>query len=129
MAILSAYLAPRDSFAIFTPSNVIHFFNSIPVNDDAEALNTNNNDELHSTHSRGDRHKEPTEVVRKKAFSNRVFTLSKEELDTLDEQTVVWVLYRLAGYITDACSLAAMLLSAIKREPHSPNITSTIRRK
>lgn len=104
---------------------VINFFNSSPVNDDA-ALNTNDNDEFHSIHSRGDCHKEPTEVVRKKTFSNRVFTLSKEELDTLDEQTVVWVLYRLAGYIADARSLAAMLLSAIKREHHSPDITRLI---
>lgn len=123
-AAITRWFASSDIQLHLAGSNVIHFFNSIPVGDDAVALAAD--DELHSAHSRGDRHKEATEVVRKKTFSNRVFTLSKKELDTLDEQTVVCVLYRLAGYITDAPSLAALLLSAIKRETYSPDITKLI---
>ncbi|NJM23385.1 MAG: hypothetical protein HC907_34490 [Richelia sp. SM1_7_0] len=125
-AAITRWFSSSDIRLHLAGSNVINFFNSIPVNDDAAALNTNDNDEFHSIHSRGDRHQETTEVVRKKAFANRVFTLSKEELDTLDEQTVACVLYRLAGYITDARSLAALLLSAIKREPYSHNIAKLI---
>ncbi|MEO0933727.1 MAG: hypothetical protein AAFY21_08205, partial [Cyanobacteria bacterium J06641_2] len=132
-AAITRWFASSDIQLHLAGSNVIHFFNSIPVGDDTVALAAD--DKLHSAHSRGNtpevsssanHHQETTEVVRKKAFANRVFTLSKEVLDTLDEQTVVCVLYRLAGYITDAPSLAALLLSAIKRETYSPDITKLI---
>lgn len=86
-------------------SDIIHYFYSILLADNQE---------------------ESTEVTGKKVAINPVFRLNKEVLDTLDEQTVVYVLYRLAGYITDARSFAAMLSSAIKREPHSPKITKLI---
>ncbi|KAF3890186.1 MULTISPECIES: hypothetical protein [Nostocales] len=104
-AAITRWFASKDKRLHLAGSDVIRFFNSIPV---------------------GESHEETTEVVRRKAAKNRVIMLSKEVLDTLDEQTVINVLSRLAGYITDIASLAALLLSAIKREPYSPGIASLI---
>jgi hypothetical protein len=67
-----------------------------------------------------------TEVVDEEEVKSLVLTLSKDVLDTLDEQTVIYVLYRVIGYVTDAYSLAALLLSALKREPHSPDIADFV---
>ncbi|SRR5579883_478147 len=104
-AAITRWFASEDRQLHLAGSDVIRFFNSIPVSES---------------------HEETTEVVHKKKATNRVITLSKEVLDTLAEQTVVNVLYRLAGYITDIASLAALLLSAIKREPYSPSIADLI---
>jgi hypothetical protein len=48
---------------------------------------------------------------------NPTLVLSKEVLDTLDEETTSYVLCRIAGYVIDASSLCALLLSALQREP------------
>ncbi|PAX58336.1 hypothetical protein [Brunnivagina elsteri] len=105
-AAITHWFASSYSSLHIAGSNVIDYFYSITL---------------------GESREEVQEVSSKKTSRNRVFLLNKKVLDTLDEQTLVWVLYRLAGYITtDAHSLAAMLLSAIKREPPSPDIARLI---
>ena len=103
---ITRWFASHNKQLHLAGSDVIRFFNSIPVHESDD---------------------DTTKLVhKKKAKNRRSITLHKEVLDTLDEQTVVWVLYRLAGYITDIASLPALLLSALKREIYSPNIASLI---
>ena len=47
-------------------------------------------------------------------------TLDKQVLDALAEQTVVYVLQRIMGHVVTSRPLAALLLSAVQREPRSP---------
>jgi hypothetical protein len=72
------------------------------------------------------RSNQTTGVVDEEEVKSPVLTLSKKVLDTLDEQTVIYVLCRVMGYVTDARSLAALLLSALGREPYSPNIAGYV---
>ena len=105
-AIITRWFASHNKQLHLAGNDVIRLFNSIPVPEIDE---------------------DTTKIVHKKTVKNpRSITLHKEVLDTLDEQTVVWVLYRLAGYITDIASLPALLLSALNREIYSLNIASLI---
>lgn len=53
--------------------------------------------------------------------------LSKPVLDSLDEQTVVYALQRIMGHITvGGHFLAAVLLSAVRREPRSPDFLNFV---
>ncbi|MGF2010739.1 MULTISPECIES: hypothetical protein [unclassified Nostoc] len=103
---ITRWFASHNKQLHLAGSDVIRFFNSIPVHESDD---------------------DTTKLVHKKTAKNRrSITLNKEVLDTLDDQTVVWVLYRLAGYITDIASLPALLLSALNREIYSLNIASLI---
>jgi hypothetical protein len=103
---ITRWFASQNKQLHLAGTDVLRFFNSTPVHESDENA---------------------TEVVHKKTAKNRLsITLSKEVLDTLDEQTVILVIYRIAGYITNIASLAAILLSALKRETYSPNLTSLI---
>ena len=66
------------------------------------------------------------ESIRKKMEESAKITLSKQVLDNLDEQTVEYIIYRVAGYVVDAYSLASLLLSALRREPSSTNINNLV---
>ncbi|MEE3715202.1 hypothetical protein V2H45_00425 [Tumidithrix elongata RA019] len=57
---------------------------------------------------------------------NSFVILNKEVLDTLDEQIVCNILYRIAGYGIHASSLSALLLSSLKREQCSPKVISLV---
>jgi hypothetical protein len=53
--------------------------------------------------------------------------LSKPVLDELDEQTVAYALQRIMGHITiNGRLLASLLLSALRREPYSPDLTEFV---
>ncbi|MCA6504435.1 MAG: hypothetical protein IM585_16620 [Pseudanabaena sp. M135S2SP2A07QC] len=66
------------------------------------------------------------ESIRKKMEESAKITLSKQVLDNLDEQTVEYIIYRVAGYVVDAYSLDSILLSALSREPSSTNINNLV---
>lgn len=104
--IITRWLASQNKQLHLAGSDIIHFFILTPLGE-----------------SDGD----TTEVVHRKTVKNRLsIRLSKEVLDTLDEQTITYVLYRLAGYITDIPSLAPLLLSVLERESYSPDIAKLI---
>lgn len=66
------------------------------------------------------------ESIRRKIRNSAKITLSKQALDELDDQTVVYIIYRIAGYVVDAYSLASLLLSVLKREPSLPSVTGLV---
>jgi hypothetical protein len=68
-------------------------------------------------------HTEGTEVKRNE---NSFITLNKEVLDTLDEQIICNILYRIVGYGIYASSLSALLLSSLKCEHCSPKVISLV---
>ena len=54
-------------------------------------------------------------------------SLSKPVLDGLDEQAVADALYRILGHVVvDGRLLAALLLSALRREPYSPGLAELV---
>jgi hypothetical protein len=79
--------------------------------------------EIPSTESSDESTKEP--IRRKIEFDSRII-LSKQILDELQDQEVVHVIYRVAGYVVDAYSLASLLLSVLKREPNSSEINTLV---
>lgn len=66
------------------------------------------------------------ESIRKKMEESAKITLSKQVLDNLNEQTIEYIIYRVAGYVVDAYSLASLLLSLLRREPSSTNINNLV---
>ncbi|HLO89104.1 MAG TPA: hypothetical protein VK203_29420, partial [Nostocaceae cyanobacterium] len=54
------------------------------------------------------------------------FFLSKKVIDNLDDKTFEYLLYRMCGYIRDGQSLAALIISALRRESNSPDIQNKI---
>ncbi|MBW4575244.1 MAG: hypothetical protein KME08_08165 [Aphanothece sp. CMT-3BRIN-NPC111] len=88
------WIASKKQYLHFLAFEINSYFNSIPV----KVGNTLQRD------------KNPSVI------------LSKEVLDTLDEETTAYVLYRITGYVIDAPSLCALLLSALQREPFSQQI-------
>lgn len=67
---------------------------------------------------------EGTEVERNK---NPSIVLNKEVLDTLDEQVICNILYRIVGYEVFANPLSALLLSSLKREQCSPKVVNLVK--
>lgn len=65
-------------------------------------------------------------VINKEKVKSPILTLSRDVLNNLDEQTVIYVIHRIAGYITDATALTALLLSVLGREPYSLHIVNWI---
>lgn len=70
--------------------------------------------------------KEIGETDRKRNNRTSKLILSKQVLEILDDQTVIYVLYRISGYVVQAESLSALLLSVLLREPYSPDIAGLI---
>lgn len=52
--------------------------------------------------------------------------LSKSVLDTFDEQTVLYMVQRIMGHVVTSRPLAALLLSAVRREPCSPALSNFV---
>ncbi|MBD2043244.1 hypothetical protein [Microcoleus sp. FACHB-672] len=92
------WVASREQYLHFIAFELNNYFTSIPV----------------KVGDRLERAKNPTLV------------LSKEVLDTLDEETTSFALCRIVGYVIDAFSLCALLLSALQREPASQLIIDLV---
>ncbi len=61
-----------------------------------------------------------------RARKTPILFLSKQVLDTLNNETLKHLLYRLSGYIVDFTSLASLLLSSLKRETNLPEINDLV---
>jgi hypothetical protein len=103
---ITHWFASNKKYLHITASDVYRYFNSIPL---AET-----NGEIREV------------LFHKKTAKTSLLKLSKQVLDTLDEQTFVSVIYRLAGYIKDASSLAALLISVLASKSNSPDIIKLV---
>jgi hypothetical protein len=83
-------------------------------------------DSLSSEETFVDIDEETGERVRRRNARTPKLILDKQVLGTLSDQTVVYVLYRICGYVVQAESLSALLLSVLLREPHSPDIAGLV---
>ncbi|MBD1853311.1 hypothetical protein [Leptolyngbya sp. FACHB-711] len=96
---LTQWFASRIPRLHHAASEIEHFFASIPSNNSSESADNNLKPSI---------------------------LLSKPVLDSLDELTVQQILSRIAGYVTGGISLAALILSAARREPISRSLAEQI---
>ena len=93
------WIATKNYYLHYLAFEINNYFNQIPVTVDGRLGKSN----------------KPT------------LTLSKQALDTYDEDTICNLMCRIVGHVIDAESMCALLLSALQQEPTSHKVVKLIK--